>query len=337
VKQLSRREFLKASAAAGALLPLACTKDVTNEGALVAKNGIPRRKLGKTGVPVTILGLGCAYIAVQNINTRGILETALDSGIRYFDTAPGYGGYYEQSEEALGPVLRGVRDEVFLVTKLDHVGAAEAERDLQQSLKRLKTDHVDLLLLHGVGLPNDWKDVDRICAKDGALTCLRKAKRDGLARFIGMSVHPPHGPALEVLKRADDLEVVMPFVNHIAIARDIEGSADANKQTGDLVARCNELGIGIVAMKVLGGDGQLARDYDRSFRYALSMPGVACALVGVKSPEEVRRAVRAAKEFRPLTPKEMEAAVKAGAALIRENSKEYARLRSHMARDYGAA
>lgn len=347
MKKLTRREFLKASAAAGAMLPLACVTAETGEKPPVAGNAMPRRKLGKTGVPVTIVGLGCAYIAVKNIDTRGIVETALDSGVRYFDTAPGYGGYSEGSEEALGPLLADVRDEVFLVTKLDHTSAKEAETDLQESLKRLKTDHVDLLLLHGVGLPGDWKDVERICAEDGALAYLRKAKRDGLTRFIGMSVHQPHWHARQVLKRAEDLDVVMPFVNHMAMATDSTTGATqkahrvANKaivkDTGNIITHCHKMGMGIVAMKVLGGGGQLAKDYDRSFRYALSMPGVACATIGMKSPEEVRRAVRAAKEFRPLTPDEMKEATKDGAALIRERAVEYAQFRSHFARDAGSA
>ncbi|NQT19739.1 MAG: aldo/keto reductase [Planctomycetes bacterium] len=323
MKKLTRREFLKASAAAGAMLPLACVMAENNDAPAPAATGLLRRKLGKTGVPVTILGLGCAYIAGENINTRGIVETALDGGVRYFDTAPNYKG----SEEALGPLLADVRDEVFLVTKLDHTGAKEAEMDLQESLKRLKTDRVDLLLLHGVGLSGDWQDAERICAEAGALTYLRKAKRDGLTRFIGMSVHQPHSHALHVLKEAEDLDVVMPFVNHMAIAKD----------TDDIIAPCHKMGMGIVAMKVLGGGGQLAKDYDRSFRYPLSVPGVACAPVGVKSPEEVRRAVRAAKEFRPLTPDEMKEATKAGAALIRDRSVEYAQFRSHFGWDAGSA
>ena len=323
MKQLTRREFLKASAAAGAMLPLACVAAENNNAPATAGPGLLRRKLGKTGVSVTILGLGCAHIAGENIDTRAIVETALDGGVRYFDTAPNYKG----SEEALGPLLADVRDEIFLVTKLDHTSAKEAEMDLQESLKRLKTDHVDLLLFHGVGLPNDWKDAERVCAEDGALTYLRKAKRDGLTRFIGMSVHQPHGPALHVLKEAEDLDVLMPFANPMAIAKD----------TDDIIARCHKMGMGIVAMKVLGGNGQLAKDYDRSFRYALSIPGVACAPIGLKSPEEVRRAVRAAKEFRPLTPDEMKQATKVGAALVRERTVEYAQFRSHFRWDAGSA
>ena len=320
MSEMTRRDLLRTSLAAGAALPLGCAR----RQAATAQTGIPRRILGKTGVPVTILGLGCAWIAEKpETPTLAIVEAALDSGVRYFDTAPNYEG----SEVGLGRLLRGVRDEVFLVTKLDHVGAREAESDLRQSLKRLGTDRVDLLLLHGVGLPSDWRDIERITARDGALAFLRKAKRDGLTRFIGMSIHPPHGPALKLLDRADDLDVAMPFINPLAAA-----------ETGpDLAARCHRLGMGLAAMKVLGGDGQLATDCDRAFRYALSVPGVACAVIGAKTADEVRRAARAAREFRPLSAAEMRKVTQAGARLVAAGATEYALLRSHFGRDAGIA
>ena len=321
---MTRRELLKTSLAAGAALPLACAVPPTVEGPPTSGAGLPQRTLGKTGVPVTILGLGCAWIAQTPwTDTRAVVEAALDSGIRYFDTAPNY----VASERNLGRLLAGVRDEVFLVTKLDHVPAREAEADLRESLRRLRTDRVDLLLLHGVGIPNGWDDVERIAGEDGALACLRKAKRDGLTRFIGLSVHPPHRAALRLLDRADDLDVAMPFINALAVA-----------ETGDaLFARCHRMGMGLAAMKVLGGDGQLASDYDRAFRYALNVPGVACAVIGAKKAKEVRRAAQAAREFRPLSAAEMGEATQAGERLIHSGSTEYAQLHSHFARDAGTA
>ena len=159
---MTRRELLKASLAAGATLPFACTTPRQPETPPTSGAGLPRRVLGKTGVPVTILGLGCAWISQSpSTDTRAVVEAALDCGVRYFDTAPNYKG----SENKLGPLLAGVRDEVFLVTKLDHADAKEAEADLHESLKRLCTDHVDLLLLHGVGIPNGFEDVDRMAGR----------------------------------------------------------------------------------------------------------------------------------------------------------------------------
>ena len=322
MRTITRRELLKATLAAGATLPLGCARPRNAEGPPTSGTSLPRRTLGKTAVPVTTLGLGCAWIATNPLtDTRAVVEAALDCGIRYFDTAPNYQG----SEKSLGPLLAGVRDEVFLVTKLDHPGAKEAAADLRESLRRLRTDHVDLLLLHGVGIANGWDDVERIVGRDGALSFLRKARRDGLTRFIGMTVHPPHGTALRLLDRADDLDVAMPFINSMAVA-----------ETGsDLFGRCHRMGMGLAAMKVLGGDGQLASDYDRAFRYALSVPGVACAVIGASKVQEVRRAARAAREFRPLSAAEMQDAARAGARLIRFGAPEYAQLRSHFPRDAG--
>jgi predicted aldo/keto reductase-like oxidoreductase len=232
-----------------------------------------------------------------------------------------------RSERNLGHLLKGVRDEIFLVTKLDHVGAKDAERDLRQSLKLLRTDHVDLLLLHGVGLGDGWDDLDRILAPDGVLAVLRKAKRDGRTRFIGLSVHPPHGVAMKLLDHADDLEVAMPFLNALTVAK--EGAA--------FPSRCHAMGMGLAAMKVLGGDGQLATDDARALRYTWSVPGVACALIGATKPEQVRWAARAAREFRPLSAVEMQQVTQAGARHVAAGSPECALLYPHFARDAGAA
>jgi aryl-alcohol dehydrogenase-like predicted oxidoreductase len=323
---LTRRGFLKTSLAAGAVLRLGCVDSRERAAHPVAPTALPRRVLGKTGVRVTMLGLGCPYITGSpEVDTRAIVEAALDCGVRYFDTAPNY----KTSEQALGQLLAGVRSEIFLVTKLDHIGAKEAEADLRESLKKLRTDHVDLLLLHGVGLPGPWREVEKILGRDGALEYLREAKQQGLTRFIGMSVHPPHVHALKLLDHVDDLDVVMPFINPLAIA---EAGTD-----GDIIARCHRMGMGLAAMKVLGGDGQLASNYDRAFRYALSMPGVACAAIGARKAEEVRRAARAAHQFRPLSPGEMKEATQAAAHLIRSGAAEYAGFRSHFPWDAGAS
>ena len=322
---LSRRQFLKAmTMAAGASLPLACIRD-DRPVAVSEPAALPVRMLGKTGVAVTIAGLGCAWAGeMTQANARKIFDAALDSGIRYFDTAPNY----SRSEEFLGPALRDCRDDVFIATKLDHVPYGDAEADLHQSLKRLKTDHVDLLLLHGVGLPNDFRNADAILADDGALRLARKARKEGLTRFIGMSVHGPNAPAMKVLNNADDLDVVMPFINNMAMReKDPDGS---------VVQRCIDSGIGIVAMKVLGGSGQenLVPDYDAAFRFALGVPAVACAVVGVRTPQEVRRLAQAARRFRPLTQQERDAMLEQGARLIETDASAYALLRRHCGADH---
>ena len=321
--KIDRRKFLKTLlAASGATLPAACVTRPARKMTL-GPSGLPVRTLGRTGEAVTIAGLGGAWIAKGTAEEgRMIVDAAFDAGIRYFDTAPNYGG----SEDVLGAALKGRRDQVFLTTKLDHVPYAEAQADLEHSLKRLKTDHVDLLLLHGVGLPNDFGDADACLAPDGVLQCARDAKKKGLTRFIGMSVHRPNAAPMKVLDNAgDDIDVVMPFINSM-----VRKEQDPD---GDIVRRCAGEGIGLVAMKVLGGSGQLATDYDAAFRFALSQPGVACAIIGVRTPREARRAAEAARDFRPLSARELKDMLELGAHWIQTNAREYTMLYRHFHAD----
>jgi aryl-alcohol dehydrogenase-like predicted oxidoreductase len=313
-------------AVAGVAGVAGCTTGKSHDAPAPSRGGLARRVLGRTGEKVTILGLGCAYAAgkTDEAQTRATIEAALEGGVRYFDMAPNYG----DCEKRLGPLLSPMRDEIFLVTKVDSPTAQGAEANLTNSLKLLKTDHVDLLLQHGVGLPGSWSDTGAILGKGGSLEFLRRAKAKGLARFIGLSIHPPFDKALMLLDAADDWDVVMPFVNYVAR---VEFDAETV-----IVGRAQRHGLGVTAMKVLGGNGQLADAYDRAFRYALSVPGVSCALIGAKNVEEVQRAVRAAREYRPLTTAELEDTIRLGRELVRAKSAKVALLHRHVACDFGA-
>lgn len=327
VNPVSRRQFLKVSLAAGAALPIKAFGN--GDGSPATPAGLPRRVLGRTGASVTILGMG-AYIAHhEQADTRGMVETALDGGIRYFDCAPTYGYRHGVCEERLGELLKGVRDEIFLTTKITPISAQAAEETLHGSLQRLQTDHVDLLFMHGVGLPA-LQDTDAMLGNNGLLAYLRNAKRDGLARFIGMSIHPPHNVAQRILEKVDDLDVAMPFINYMT-------PATVERDKGEILEPCRRAGLGLVAMKVLGGNGQLANDYDLAFRYALSVPGVACATIGTKTVDEVRRALQAARQFRPLSADEMNAAEAHGRTLAANRSDVFRRFRSHVSRDDAVA
>ncbi len=323
---LSRRDFIKtatAAATAGAISAPAAQTD--------AKDGLPTRVLGKTSAAVTILGLGCAWIAKTTANqptpeahTRTIIDAAMEGGIRYFDTAPNY----VLSEERLGRALARERDRVFLATKLDHGDAASAEQDLASSLKLLRTDHVDLLLLHGLGLP-EFADLARLQRKDGALTVLRRAKDKGLARFIGFSSHPTDLPRQRQFAMTTGMDVIMPWINYISRAQ-----FNAEEL---LVEPSLRQKIGVVAMKVLGGEGQLADNYDLAFGYALSAPGVQCALIGASTPQQVKRAMQAARDFRPLTESEMKRAIELGRKLFESKSNKSALLHRHRGVDFASA
>ena len=301
----------------------------TPQAQLAAGSGLPCRVLGRTKQPVTILGLGTAYITHKGQDTahearsRAVIEAAYDGGIRYFDTSPDY----KDSEVRLGPVLAPVRDKIFLVTKTNPPTAEAAEREFTTSLKLLRTDHVDLLLQHGVGCAGPATDTKTMLGRGGSLEFLVKARQAGWTRFIGMSIHPPFAPALALLRASDDWDVVMTFVNYVSRAE-----INAEKE---IVKLCQTRNIGVIGMKTLGGGGQLADEYDRAYRYSLTVPGVDCAIVGCHDLDEVHRAIRAARDFRPLTETEMQTTIKLGEEAVKAKSPKLSLLREHYPVDCG--
>lgn len=333
----TRRDFLKSTLAAGAAVSLAArdaaSKQPDDEGPL------PRRVLGRTGRRVTILGLGCAYAGggLSEAQTRATLDAAVEGGVRYFDAAP----EYTQAEERLAPVIKPIRDKVFVVSKSYAFDAKQAEKDLAQALKQLRTDYVDLFLQHGVGLKPIATN-KQILGKGGSLEFLRKAKEKGLTRFIGMSVHSPQANALELLRAGDAWDVVMPYMNYVTRAQeaaaaenDLEVATVSDYEK--LLALVAKKKLGMVGMKVLGGNpGKLSDDFERAFRYALSVPGVACALIGVRTPDHVKQAVAAARRFKPLSEAEMNQAIRRGEDLVRRRSVHVGILDRHQRRDEGS-
>jgi aryl-alcohol dehydrogenase-like predicted oxidoreductase len=138
----------------------------------------PTRPLGATGVQVPLIGYGTAPLGKPDVAAEHAvrcLNHAIDLGITYLDTSPGYG-----SEPHLGEVMRSRRDEVFLATKIDRRRKADVLDELKESLRRLQTDHVDLIQVHAV---NAWADLEQVLAPDGALAALEQARSEGLVRF----------------------------------------------------------------------------------------------------------------------------------------------------------
>lgn len=142
-----------------------------------------KRILGRTGEALSVIGFG--GIVVREVSpavASNEVARAIDRGINYFDVAPGYGN----AEERLGPALRPYRDQVFLAGKTGQWSAKEAEAELHQSLKRLKTDHFDLYQFHGV---SSVEEVDQILAPGGALELFLAARARGQVRYLGFSAH----------------------------------------------------------------------------------------------------------------------------------------------------
>ncbi len=144
---------------------------------------IPQRILGKTGERVPVLGLGtaCGGLGMSDAEAIERYETAIDRGVTYLDTAPGY----ERAQRQLGHLVPRRRDEIFLVTKSPTADGAEAVRLLEKNLHDLGTDAVDLCYVHSLGN----YDADQVIAADGALAGLREAQRRGLTRYVGFTAH----------------------------------------------------------------------------------------------------------------------------------------------------
>lgn len=255
---------------------------------------IPRRALGRTGCEATIFALGGEGV----LRTHGrekeavaVIHRALDQGVNYCDTAPAYAGSLDYYGAALGERRRSI----FLASKTHDRGRDGSLRLLEQSLKRLRTDHLDLWQLHDLRTPADLK---AIFAKGGALEALHHARDQGLVRFLGLTGH--HDPAilLEAMGRFD-FDSVLLAVN----AADVHRLSFARTVLVEAARR----GMAVIGMKVYAAGvliraGMSTRD---AMGYVLSLAGVSTVIIGCSSPEEVDENCRVAREFTPLSAAEM--------------------------------
>jgi uncharacterized protein len=311
---VTRREFVKGTAmslgGAGAVLGLSGA--VSGEETGVVR--MPTAVLGRTGAEVSRLGIGCAYFRRKQVSveqTAAVLHRAVELGVTYLDTAPNYGtpetGF---SEEKMGPTIKGIRDKVFLVTKTEESTYEGTWKLLRQSLNRLQTDHLDLVHLHNLCLESRFPDLKLTLSEKGALGALREAKKQGVIRFIGASGHLNPSRFHAVLDTGD-MDAVMCAVNFV-----VQHTYDFESK---VFARARSQNIGLVAMKVLGGAGGGDKGfsvpeeyYERAIRYALSIPGLACAIIGIDNVEHLEKAAQTAARCRPLSEEEAYALSKVG-------------------------
>jgi aryl-alcohol dehydrogenase-like predicted oxidoreductase len=290
--KISRREFIKKTSTAIIGAGLVGIKGSSAE--------IEKRELGKTGLKVTILGLGCAQIgALRNFKLAiEIIETAIDLGINYIDTASTYG----DAEEKVGEVMRSRRNEVVLATKTLQRDKESSWREINTSIERLKTDYVDILQIHSV---NTMAELDKITSKNGSLYSVIKAKEQGLCKHIGITGHTRPEVIKEALNRFDFETVLVPLSSVDKLLNDF----------GDVIFPvAKKKNVGVIAMKVLS-DGRVTDFVEDSLRYVFSLP-ISTAIVGVKSIAELKQNVEIAKNFVPMTKKEIDALI--------EKSRRYA-------------
>jgi aryl-alcohol dehydrogenase-like predicted oxidoreductase len=175
---------------------------------------VERRRLGKLGHDSSVLIYGAAALGdvTQDVADRSVQE-ALDAGINHFDVAASYG----DAELRLGPWMSRIRDQIFLATKTGERAAEPAWRQINESLERLQTDHVDLLQLHSVG---DLDELDKVTAPDGALVSALRAQDEGLVGAVGITGHGHDAPAthLEALRRHPFATVLTPL--NVVLSRD---------------------------------------------------------------------------------------------------------------------
>ena len=201
IDKIERRGFLKTLLAAlpGVMIPFGCGSHAQDKlGQL-----LPKRVLGRTGEAVTMLGIGGYHIGwTTERDAEAVIETALAGGVRFFDTAEGYGG--GRSEQRYGKYLvPKARNQVFIMTKTGAKDAATAQQHLDASLTRLNTDYLDLWQVHGIGDPDD---VDRRI-DGGVLDVFERAKASGRARFIGFTGHSNPAAHLRMLERTADSDM----------------------------------------------------------------------------------------------------------------------------------
>jgi uncharacterized protein len=295
-ENISRRKFLEnfgVGAAAGAGLLL--TKEHARAEGTSAM--LPSRTLGRTGAKVSILAFGCGsrFLMYKDEESAAvILNRAIDSGITYLDTAFAYGD--GESETRVGQVMATRRKEVWLATKIPDRTRDGFLRRLEGSLKRLKTDHVDLVHIHSLGHPDDLAKIE---APDGALKGLMEAREQKMARFAGMTSHTDGEVMAKAIER-HDLDCVQMALN-----------ASRNGRFEELaLPAANKKNLGVIAMKITGqeflvGDGSGKANMTSLLRYSMSLP-VTTAVVGMPKPEMLVHNVEIARGFSPLDDQEKE-------------------------------
>jgi predicted aldo/keto reductase-like oxidoreductase len=284
--------------------------------------------LGNTGVSVPIVGLGTSRLGQRGgtpnqadfDNMVQVFTKALDLGVEYVDTGAAYG----RAEEALGKVLAGRRDKVFLATKLFTNTYAQAQQLFERSLERLGTDHVDLLHLHSVG----QRDIDTVLSQEGAWRFILEQKAMGRARFVGITGHNNPANFMRMLA-TDEVDVMMTIMNFV----DHSTYGFSKTVREEALAR----GVGVMAMKVFGGTESVLRPggglananspvplpsnmqiaFDETvlpecMRFVKSLGGIAGMVIGINTIEEIENNIRWATETQPFSDTEMQAIIRMG-------------------------
>ncbi len=291
---LSRRKFIKDSSKAAVILSAAgMASSCAIFGKKDEKHNIPHRKLGKTDLDVSILSFGAGTQFLQNNDGEWekVLEDAVKGGINLFDTAPSYiaskfwqigdGKSLDSSEERLGRILPPYRDKILLSTKLETRNADEALEELEGSLKRMKTDYVDLLMIHGISEKDNIAFIEK-----GIYKKLVNFKESGLAKNIGFTSMQNAKHAAFMLEKLD-FDIVLITMNPTKYGDFAELVLP--------VARRKK--VGVMAMKVMRDIVGKEATPKELLEYVWTQEGVATALIGYHGSQPLTENIQLAQEF----------------------------------------
>ncbi|MGN6555780.1 MAG: aldo/keto reductase [Verrucomicrobiota bacterium] len=300
---LDRRDFLKglSLAAAGLAVPPVLNAAETNSTPAIKPGEIPKRKLGRTGEMVSIIGVGGHTLgtAATEQESIAIVHEAIEGGVNFMDNAWEYNE--GRSEIVMGKALKGGwRDRVFLMTKdCSHSKGKEVSMaHLEESLKRLQTDHLDLWMIHEI---HSMQQVEAAFAPGGAIEALELARKQGKVRYVGFTGHQSAELHLAMLKHDYPFDAVLMPIN--AFEHNREGFR--TQVLPEVVKRQ----MGALAIKSLGGNGRVVRDgkitAEKAIRFSLSHP-ITVQIVGMKSLQNLRENVEIARNFKPMPQGEMQ-------------------------------
>ena len=285
--QTSRREFLSAGLSAGAAVPLAAAipaKLLLSEEKQLAKPGsapkLQYRTLGRTGLKVTTVGMGCMITSDPSVVAR-----ALDAGINYFDTARGY--QHGNNERMVGTVLGTKRKQVFVSTKTHSSAKREMQQDLEQSLRELNTDYIDIWCLHGRDDPSQ--------ITDEMIEVQQAAKQQGKIRFAAISTHGGQQKLIPWMAQRGAFDVVIASYNFT-----MDATMDQAIETAA------KAGIGVVAMKVMAGGSRRAQPGSplagklgspgtllAALKWVVNKPGVATTIPSITDNDQLEENLKA--------------------------------------------
>jgi predicted aldo/keto reductase-like oxidoreductase len=321
---LSRRTFVRLAGAAGLALT---AMDVRSWALERNSEGMFYRTLGSTGQKVSAIGLGGFHMGKPLLESTSvkIVRSAVDRGMTFMDNCWDY--HDGKSEERMGKALRdGYRDKVFLMTKIDGRSREGAARQIDESLRRLQTDHLDLLQLHEV---IRMSDPERIFAPGGAMEAVLEAKKQGKLRYIGFTGHKDPAIHLHMLEVAEKHQFHFDAVQMPLNVMDAHFRSFGQQVLPVLVKQ----GIGVLGMKSMGSGDILKSNVVtpiECLHYALNLP-TSVVINGIDDMERLDQAFEAARTFKPMTQDEV-AALLAKTAQAAEGG-EYERFKTSQAYD----